>query len=83
MNTFDYNKLVGYCTVLVGASGSGKSRIIKEILYRVKDSVPAAVVFCPTANQNRDFEGLIPPAAIITNLSGGRIVQKLARLFKR
>lgn len=50
INKFDYSRLIGKCTVLVGQSNSGKSRIIKEIMYRIKDDIPSAVVMCPTAN---------------------------------
>lgn len=83
LNSFDYDALKGHCTLLIASSGSGKTRLIKEILFKLKDDVPSVVLLCPTALQNRDFDGIIPDPAIITNLSGGRIVQKLSRLFKR
>ena len=50
INTFDYGDLIGYCTVLIGSSGSGKSRLIKEIMYRVRESIPSGIVLCPTAD---------------------------------
>ena len=33
INSFDYNELKGYATILIGSSFSGKSVLIKEILY--------------------------------------------------
>ncbi len=83
INTFDYGDLVGYCTVLIGSSGSGKSRLIKEIMYRVREQIPAGIVLCPTADQNGDYKDLLPKQAIISNLNGGRLINKLNKIFKR
>ncbi len=50
VNSFEYTDLLGFCTILIGSSGSGKSRLIKEIMYRLKDHIPSGVVLCPTAD---------------------------------
>ena len=83
INTFEYADLVGYCTLLVGSSGSGKSRLIKEIMYKVRELIPAGLVLCPTADQNGDYDDILPRLAIISNLNGGRLINKLNKLFKR
>jgi hypothetical protein len=47
-------------TILFGASNSGKSTILIEILYLLKDHVPNIFVFAPTAEANNAFNGIIP-----------------------
>lgn len=42
-----------------------------------------SIVLCPTANQNEDYKGLVPNEAVISNLNGTRLVQKLNKVYKR
>jgi hypothetical protein len=50
INSFDLKQLIGMCTLLIGSGGSGKSVLIREIMFKMKNSIPNAVVLCPTAN---------------------------------
>lgn len=83
INTFSYENLVNRCTLVIGNSGSGKTYLIREMLFKLKDKIPNCVLFSPTNEQNEDFKGIIPSAAVISNLDGGRLVKKLQRIFKR
>ena len=68
---------------MIGSSGSGKTYLLREILFKLKDKVPNCVLFSPTDEQNEDFKGIIPRAAVISNMDGGRLVKKLQKIFKR
>ncbi len=83
VNTFQYETMLNRCTLVIGNSGSGKTYMIREILFKLKDRIPNGVLFSPTDEQNEDFKGIIPRAAVISNLDGGRLVKKLQRIFKR
>jgi Ni2+-binding GTPase involved in maturation of urease and hydrogenase len=75
--------MVGLCTILIGASGSGKTKMVSELLYRFKDRVPSVIVFCPTNDQNQAYTNIVPDSAIIRELGGGRLISKITRIFKR
>jgi hypothetical protein len=47
-------------TILFGASDSGKSTILIEILYLLKEHVPNIFVFAPTADSNNAFTDIVP-----------------------
>lgn len=48
-------------TLIYGGSNCGKTSIIKDILYHIKDEISAAVVICPTElNHGTYTEGEIP-----------------------
>lgn len=55
-------------TILFGASNSGKSTILIEILHLLKDYVPNIFVFAPTADSNNAFEGIVPAPLIYKNV---------------
>ena len=50
INSFDFNRLINHCTILIGSSFSGKSVMIRDILYKLKDHIPIGILFSPTAN---------------------------------
>ncbi len=50
--------------ILYGASNSGKSTIIKDILYLLKKHIPNVCVICPTNKLNGSYDGLIPKPLI-------------------
>ena len=66
-------------TILFGSTGSGKSTIILEILYILKDVVPIIIVVAPTAELNNDYKGILPECMINLELD----MDKLVKLFKR
>lgn len=65
--------------MLYGATNSGKSTIMLEILYVLKNHVPNVFVFSPTANSTKDYEGIIPACNIFTEMS----VERLEKIYKR
>lgn len=66
-------------TIIYGASGTGKSTILIEILYILKDYVPTIFVFSPTADDNNGFAGIVPDALIFRNVD----IKKLEEIYKR
>lgn len=50
INSFDFNRLINHCTILIASSYSGKSIMIRDILYKIKDKIPIGILFCPTSN---------------------------------
>ena len=48
VNKFDYKTLIGGSTILIGGSRTGKSYIIRDILYNIKELIPVCLVICPT-----------------------------------
>lgn len=65
--------------ILFGASGSGKSTILIEILYLLSEYVPIIFVFCPTAEDNNAFEGIVPDALIFKVID----LRQLEEIYKR
>lgn len=66
-------------TILFGASNSGKSTILIEILYLLKNYVPNIFVFAPTADSNNAFEGIIPSQLIYKTVD----IKKLTDIYNR
>lgn len=66
-------------TIIYGASGTGKSTILIEILHILKDHVPNIFVFSPTADDNNGFAGIVPDALIFRNVD----IKKLEEIYKR
>lgn len=56
-------------TILYGPSGSGKSSLIQHILNTLRDSIPLAVVCCPTASLNGDYANIIPDQCIYDDVT--------------
>lgn len=56
-------------TICYGPSGSGKSSIIQSILGGLRDRVPLAIVICPTATLNRDYDGIVPEQCIYEDVT--------------
>jgi hypothetical protein len=50
--------------MLFGASESGKSTVLFEILYLLKKAIPLIFVFSPTAGENCAFDGIVPSSVI-------------------
>lgn len=64
----NYKFFIGGRTILYGASNSGKSYILNEILYLSKDIVPIIFVVAPTNTSNGAFDGMIPSHFIKTQI---------------
>lgn len=61
------NKII----LLYGSTGSGKSTILKDILYMLRKEVSLAVAFCPTNFVNNDYENIIPNELIYKEVNPG------------
>lgn len=61
----DTNAFLNKTTIIYGASGSGKSYIIAEIMSYLRDSIPACIVFCPTDAQNKSYGDRLVPAQLV------------------
>lgn len=55
--------------ILYGSSGSGKSMIMRDILYILKDYIPNVVVIAPTNNLNHSYDGIIPSQLIFSEVT--------------
>lgn len=64
----EFEKKVDYflnkSVMLYGASKSGKSTIIRDLLYLLKPHIPNATVICPTNDLNKSYDGFIPKQLI-------------------
>lgn len=74
----NYKYFLNRSTILFGASGSGKSTILLEILYLLKDHVPNIMVFSPTSDVNDAFS-VVPPCLVFSEIN----LNKLHDLYKR
>jgi energy-coupling factor transporter ATP-binding protein EcfA2 len=59
IHTMEKNRIVA----VLGRKGSGKSTLIKDILYHVKD-IPVGTVISPTEELNEFFSDIVPPIFI-------------------
>jgi hypothetical protein len=66
-------------TILFGASNSGKSTILIEMLYLLRDHVPNIFVFAPTAEANNAFDGIVPAPLIYKTVE----IDILKNIYKR
>lgn len=52
-----------------GASGSGKSTIIKDFMFSMKHLFPRVVIFSPTAELTADYKGMVPDCLIYETIT--------------
>jgi hypothetical protein len=64
-----YKNYLNRSIVLYGASASGKSMIMRDILYTLKDHIPNMCVICPTNNLNKSYDGIIPSQLIYNEVT--------------
>ena len=65
----NYKYFLHKSIVLYGASASGKSMIMRDILYILKDHIPNMCVVCPTNNLNKSYDGIIPSQLIYSEVT--------------
>jgi ABC-type ATPase involved in cell division len=66
-------------TIFYGASGTGKSSLIKHILNELHNEIPVAIVCCPTNDLNQDYSGIFPDQCIHSDLTK----ELLQKIFSR
>jgi hypothetical protein len=67
-----YEYYLDRTTIIIGASGSGKSTVIEEILYLCKDYIPNYFVVAPVTSM-ASYEKVLPKKCIKENLSKEKI----------
>jgi energy-coupling factor transporter ATP-binding protein EcfA2 len=60
----DYTMFLDKTTVLYGASGSGKSFLMRDILHMLQPHIQQVIVISPTDAQNSSYSGIIPKPCI-------------------
>jgi ABC-type dipeptide/oligopeptide/nickel transport system ATPase component len=75
---FNINMFKDKTILLLGTSGTGKSKIILDIMHTIKDEVPVSYIFCPTNSVNDTFTGIVPDCFISEDVD----VDKLENIIK-
>ena len=68
------DKIIHKSIVLYGSSNSGKTTIIKDIVYILKDDVPLIIVFCPTEPSHNTYKQIIPTELIIYDIEDSSVI---------
>lgn len=71
--------LINRSTLIFGTSSTGKTVLIRDILYTLKDHVPMCHVFCPTNDYNEAYTNMVPKNLIKKEL----VVSELEELVKK
>jgi hypothetical protein len=56
-------------TLVYGRRGSGKSTVVKEIMYLCRDAIPIIYVISQSSVTNDDYTGVVPPSFILSNIT--------------
>lgn len=59
--------------LLYGETNSGKSTILKDILYILRNKVSIPIVFSPTDYINNSYQGIVPPVLIYNEVNVERV----------
>ena len=71
-------------SLFIGGSSSGKSCIMTDCLYKLKELIPNAIVISPTESQNKTYCKFLPPECIIDdNISPEKLIVKLNDIYMR
>jgi hypothetical protein len=65
--------------ILFGASDSGKTTVLLEILHMLKKHIPLIFVFSLTAKENESFKGIVPDHVVRTDID----INALNSIWKR
>jgi hypothetical protein len=66
-------------TTMYGASESGKSTVLFEIMWLLKEYVPIVFVFSPTAGSNNAFKGIVHDLLVFVDVK----IDILEEIYKR
>lgn len=58
--TYNYNHFIDKSTIIFGESGTGKSVIIRDILFHLNNHVDQILVISPTDKQNNLYSDIVP-----------------------
>lgn len=65
--------------ILYGESGSGKTVLIREIMYIVRNDIPNIIIISPTEDSNQSYAGLVPKSCVKEEIT----VEELKQLYNR
>ncbi len=65
----DVEKIKDKSIIFYGPSGTGKTTIVYDLMYRSQYLYPRVVVFAPTNAEKRDYEGIIPGCLVYEEFS--------------
>jgi hypothetical protein len=74
-----YSYFLNKSIILYGSSGSGKSMIMRDILYILKEHIPNILVIAPTNHLNKSFDDIIPSQLIFPDVTE----ELIQNIFKR
>lgn len=69
----------GHKIVMIGKPGTGKSTLIKSILYNKRNIIPAIMVQSGTENENKNFEKCVPTCMIEHTYNEDKIQNFISR----
>ena len=75
----DLDYFLGRSIMLFGSSNSGKSTIIKDLLYTLNPYIPNILVCCPTNKLNQSYTGIVPNQFIHDDVDEAVISKMLKR----
>lgn len=75
----DMNKFLKKTIIMYGDSGSGKTVLLKDILYNLKNFIPNTIVVCPTNKNNNSFTDIIPEILIFDDVDEKQLETILQR----
>ena len=82
INEFDFTQLQSRMSVFIANSGSGKTQLMLDCLYRLKDIIPTCIVISPTESQNLTYSGIVPSECIMDqNISSDKLLMKLNDIY--
>ena len=78
INNFKKNTV----TMLVGRRGTGKSTILQELCYHLRNEIDYVVGFSPTEEVNEDLSNIIPRSLVYNEIDIGKL-EELIEIQKR
>lgn len=75
----NYDNLINKSILLFGASKTGKSIIIRDMIYQLKDHIPNVLVISPTNNLNNSYTNIIPNTLIHSTINE----ELISKMFNR
>lgn len=75
----NHESIINRSILLFGGSNTGKTVLIRDILYNLREHVPMCHVFCPTNDYNGSYTNMIPKALIKRDL----VVRELEEIVQK
>jgi len=71
--------------LLIGKRGTGKSTMLRNIMYHMRNKLDVGIAMCPTEDETDDNDGLhtFMPSCMIYNEYKGNVVSKMLKYQKR